>query len=92
MTLPRGEATGDLAGDRDWLEECGKEELRKLALEMPPPSLEVRDRETRLLLDDLALFAEAEATSIRRAPPSDSKCRSVDRDRKTMSRWRKRSR
>ena len=28
---------------------------------MPPPSAEVRDRETRLLLDDLALFAEAEA-------------------------------
>ena len=30
-------------------------------VEMPPPSAEVRDRETRLFLDDLALFVEAEA-------------------------------
>ena len=51
-----------LPGDRDWLKERGSEALRKLAVEMPPPSVEVRDRETRLFLDDLALFAEAEAS------------------------------
>ena len=47
--------------DHEWLQERGRDVLTTLAVEMPPPSGEVRDRETRLFLDDLALFAAAEA-------------------------------
>ena len=50
-----------LPEDHDWLQERGREMLRDLAVEMPPPSAEVGDRETRLFLDDLALFVEEEA-------------------------------
>jgi ATP-dependent helicase/nuclease subunit B len=35
--------------------------LAELAIEMPPPSVEIRDRETSLFLADLKLFAAAEA-------------------------------
>ncbi len=47
--------------DRDWLMARGRDALETLAVEMPPPSREVRDRETALFLDDLALFLDAEA-------------------------------
>jgi len=50
-----------LPDDHEWLQEHGKEVLASLAVEMPPASDEIRDRETRLFLDDLALFVEAEA-------------------------------
>jgi ATP-dependent helicase/nuclease subunit B len=48
--------------DGAWLCDEGTRMLADLALEMPPPSDEVRDRETKLLLEDLALFVEAETT------------------------------
>jgi ATP-dependent helicase/nuclease subunit B len=51
-----------LPGDHEWLQARGRTMLRELAVEMPPPSEEVRERETRLFLDDLGLFAEAEAS------------------------------
>jgi hypothetical protein len=47
--------------DEAWLREEGARMLDTLADEMPPPSAEVRDRETTLFLEDLALFVEAEA-------------------------------
>jgi ATP-dependent helicase/nuclease subunit B len=50
-----------LPGDHDWLQRRGREVLADLTIEMPPPSGEVRERESRLFLDDLALFAAAEA-------------------------------
>lgn len=50
-----------LPEDHDWLRKRGQDVLTALAVEMPPASDEVRERETRLVLDDLALFAEAEA-------------------------------
>ena len=51
---------------------------RTSRVEMPPPSDEVRDRESRVLLEDLGLFVEAEAdseTGTRR--PSASRWRSA---------------
>jgi RecB family exonuclease len=50
-----------LPGDHDWLQQRGTEMLATLAIEMPPPSHEVREREARLFLHDLALFSAAEA-------------------------------
>jgi ATP-dependent helicase/nuclease subunit B len=50
-----------LPDDRDWLLAQGREALRTLAREMPPPSIEIEARESRALLDDLAIFAAAEA-------------------------------
>jgi RecB family exonuclease len=50
-----------LPADQIWLRTRGEQTLAELAVEMPPPSEEVRSREARLFLDDLALFAEAEA-------------------------------
>jgi ATP-dependent helicase/DNAse subunit B len=47
--------------DGRWLRQRGEEVLQALEAEMPPPSEEVRERETRLFLDDLAIFVEAEA-------------------------------
>ena len=55
------ERRATLPADHDWLQTRGQAALAALAIEMPPPSEEVCDRETRLFLDDLALFAEAEA-------------------------------
>ncbi len=50
-----------LPDDDVWLQAQGREVLADLTIEMPPPSDEVRDRETRLFLEDLALFVAAEA-------------------------------
>jgi ATP-dependent helicase/nuclease subunit B len=47
--------------DLDWFLEQGRDTLAKLAVEMPPPSVEVRDRESKFFLDDLELFVEGEA-------------------------------
>jgi hypothetical protein len=47
--------------DCDWLVEEGKSVLADLTREMPPPSAEVGDREAQDFLEDLLLFAEAEA-------------------------------
>jgi ATP-dependent helicase/nuclease subunit B len=47
--------------DADWLRDRGLRRLEALAREMPPPSGEIHDRESREFLDDLALFAAAEA-------------------------------
>jgi ATP-dependent helicase/nuclease subunit B len=47
--------------DANWLQQRGREALAALAREMPPPSAEIEERESRALLDDLALFAAAEA-------------------------------
>jgi ATP-dependent helicase/nuclease subunit B len=49
-----------LAEDRDWLRTRGEATLAGVDREMPAPSLEVRDRETRDFLADLDLFLEAE--------------------------------
>ena len=51
----------DVDKDGEWLRDEGTRMLANLAVEMPPPSDEIRERETRLLVDDLALFLEAEA-------------------------------
>ena len=50
-----------LPGDADWLRARGEEALATLAREMPPPSAEIHDRESRAFLDDLMLFVTAEA-------------------------------
>ena len=47
--------------DAGWLRQRGEEMLQALEGEMPPPSEEVRERETRLFLDDLAIFVHGEA-------------------------------
>jgi ATP-dependent helicase/nuclease subunit B len=62
--LRRCRAAGRRVGideDTEWLRDQGQQMLTDLAVEMPPPSEEVRDRETVLFLEDLALFVEAEA-------------------------------
>ena len=48
--------------DRGWLVARGQQMLAELAIEMPPPSDEVRERETRVFLDDLMLFADEESS------------------------------
>jgi ATP-dependent helicase/nuclease subunit B len=50
-----------LAEDADWLLARGRDTLAALAREMPPPSAEIHDRESRAFLDDLRLFVRAEA-------------------------------
>lgn len=50
-----------LEKDRAWLLERGRETLATLKIEMPPPSGEVEAREAGEFLEDLALFAAAEA-------------------------------
>ena len=47
--------------DRDWLLQRGRVMLDDLAREMPPASIEIRERETDLFLEDLDLFIRAEA-------------------------------
>ena len=49
--------------DHQWLQDCGRQLLDKTAIEMPPPSAEVGEREARDFLDDLALFSRAEITN-----------------------------
>jgi ATP-dependent helicase/nuclease subunit B len=56
----------DVAKDAPWLRDEGLRRLKELAVEMPAPSEEVRELETNLLLEDLALFVEGEA----RLPPN----------------------
>ena len=46
--------------DGDWLVSEGARMLTDLAIEMPPPSVEVRERETSAFLEDLKLFVQAE--------------------------------
>jgi len=46
--------------DHVWLQERGQQVLDDTAREMPPPSGEVGERESRDFLEDLALFARAE--------------------------------
>jgi hypothetical protein len=50
-----------MPADGEWLRDRGEAMLADLAVEMPPPSREVRDRETHAFLNDLAIFADAEA-------------------------------
>jgi hypothetical protein len=55
--------------DGTWLRDEGTRMLTALAIEMPPPSTEIRERETSLLLEDLSLFLEAEvALPVSRTP------------------------
>lgn len=49
-----------LASDREWFVAQGREKLKELRQEMPPPSDEVFDRESRAFLTDLELFVNAE--------------------------------
>jgi len=49
--------------DHQWLQDSGRRLLDKTAIEMPPPSVEVGEREARDFLDDLALFSRAEITN-----------------------------
>jgi ATP-dependent helicase/nuclease subunit B len=59
----------DVVADGAWFQQQGREVLDVLAREMPPPSVEVADRESRELLADLDLFlrAECEADASRTA-------------------------
>ncbi|MEO7189428.1 MAG: PD-(D/E)XK nuclease family protein [Vicinamibacterales bacterium] len=50
-----------VAEDLDWMQAEGQSTLSRLAIEMPPPSAEVADRESQLFLGDLAIFVTAEA-------------------------------
>lgn len=50
-----------LPDDDEWLQAEGKALLARTALEMPPPSDEVRERETTEFLADLEIFVIAEA-------------------------------
>lgn len=52
-----------LPGDHDWLQSEGQKVLDRTAREMPAPSLEVRERESREFLEDLAIFVKAEVES-----------------------------
>jgi ATP-dependent helicase/nuclease subunit B len=49
-----------LALDRAWLQKTGQDTLGDLERDMPPPSLEVREREAPDFLADLDLFLEGE--------------------------------
>jgi ATP-dependent helicase/nuclease subunit B len=51
----------DVRADAAWFDAQGRETLMALAVEMPPPSREVAQRETDLFMADLSLFLEAEA-------------------------------
>jgi ATP-dependent helicase/nuclease subunit B len=59
----------DLATDGAWFQEQGRLKLEELAREMPPPSVEVGDRESRDLLADLDLFVRAECDADRSRTP-----------------------
>ncbi|MEO8070196.1 MAG: PD-(D/E)XK nuclease family protein, partial [Acidobacteriota bacterium] len=49
-----------MAEDQAWFQRLGQEALDDLERDMPPPSIDVKDRESRELLADLDLFLEAE--------------------------------
>ena len=55
--------------DQAWLRAQGEAQLTDLAIEMPPPSAEVKEREWRDYLADLDLFVEGEAAHARSATP-----------------------
>jgi ATP-dependent helicase/nuclease subunit B len=57
----RDEARRPTMADAKWLEERGRSSLAELTVEMPPPSSEIEERETKALLEDLDLFVEVEA-------------------------------
>jgi ATP-dependent helicase/nuclease subunit B len=59
----------DLATDGAWFQQEGRAMLEELAREMPPPSVEVGDRESRDLLADLDLFVRAECDGDRSRTP-----------------------
>lgn len=56
------------ARDRDWMVQQGRQALDELSAEMPPPSIEVRDRETEAFLHDLGIFVDEEAALTRCTP------------------------
>lgn len=55
--------------DQVWMREQGVAQLTALAIEMPPPSAEVQDREWRDYLADLDLFVEGEEAHAKDATP-----------------------
>jgi ATP-dependent helicase/nuclease subunit B len=55
-----GDRPPNLSDDLDWLVQEGRKALDRVAVEMPPASVEVRDRETADFLEDVALFVRAE--------------------------------
>lgn len=55
--------------DQAWLRTQGEAQLSELAIEMPPPSAEVKEREWRDYLTDLDLFVEGEEEHAKRATP-----------------------
>jgi RecB family exonuclease len=58
-----------LPQDREWLREQARAALDRLRIEMPPPSNEVYERETKNFLDDVDLFVEEEANSTDQRSP-----------------------
>ena len=56
----RAERRRPIEEDEAWLTAAAREMLADLKAEAPPPSIEVEERETRELLDDLALFVTEE--------------------------------
>jgi len=63
------ESRSPVDADHQWLQDCGRRLLEKTAIEMPPPSVEVGEREARDFLDDLALFSRAEITNPNKRTP-----------------------
>jgi ATP-dependent helicase/nuclease subunit B len=49
-----------LSEDREWFRNLGRQKLEDLQQEMPPPSVDVAQRETHDLLEDLDIFLRAE--------------------------------
>jgi ATP-dependent helicase/nuclease subunit B len=58
-----------VTSDRAWMRAEGARTLDELAMEMPPPSLEVAERERREFLEDLDLFVDNEAASATLSKP-----------------------
>jgi hypothetical protein len=61
--------TPSLEQDQAWLRQQGQQALDDLERDMPPSSLEVKERETRELLADLDLFLENEITGVKTRTP-----------------------
>lgn len=59
----------DAAIDGPWMKAEGQRTLDELSIEMPPPSAEVGERESREFLDDLKLFVENEVESAASSTP-----------------------
>jgi ATP-dependent helicase/nuclease subunit B len=58
-----------VAEDRAWLRDAAAATLANLAQEMPPPSDEIHERESRGFIDDLDLFLEHEIISADKRTP-----------------------